>query len=175
MRKELGKKGAIELSMNTIIIVVIGITILTLGLRWIYGIFGGLTEQSTQIEQITQDQINELFGQSGDIIKLPASIISVQKGKTSNAQIFIRNIFSTSHTFKYTIIPDEGTMLPGSVNWYKKDVKLASGDGFKDFIRFDSKNLALGTYSFRINVICTDCSPPEETPPAPLILEVVAK
>lgn len=176
MKRALGKKGAIELSMNTIIIVVIGITILTLGLRWIYGIFGGLTDQSTQIEQISQDQINELFGsQSATIIKLPASIINVQKGRTNNAQVFIRNIYSTSQTFKYTVTIDEGTIPTGSVNWYKNEVKLASGEGFKDFIRFNTKNLPLGVYSFRINVICMDCGPPENIPPAPLILEVVAK
>ena len=30
------KKGAIELSMTTIIVVVIGITLLSLGLMWVY-------------------------------------------------------------------------------------------------------------------------------------------
>ncbi len=175
MRKELGKKGAIELSMNTIIIVVIGITILTLGLRWIYGIFGGLTEQSTQIEQISQDQINELFGKTGDVVRLPSNIVTVQKGKTKNAQVFIRNKLPETHKYKYIVTPDEGTVPAGSVTWYKQEVELKSSDGFKDFVRFDTTNLVLKTYSFRINVVCTDCNPPQNEPPVPLILEVVAK
>ena len=32
------KKGAIELSMTTIIVIVIGITLLTLGLTWVRGL-----------------------------------------------------------------------------------------------------------------------------------------
>ena len=51
------KKGALELSMNTIVIIVIGVTILTLGLRWVYTLFGGITERSQEIDEQLKKQI----------------------------------------------------------------------------------------------------------------------
>lgn len=175
MRIELGKKGAIELSMNTIIIVVIGITILTLGLRWIYGVFTNLEEKSNQIDEMTQDQLNDIFSRGGGIIKLPEPIVSVQKGETTEAQVIMRNIFSNKQTFKYTITRDEGTIPAGSITWNKKEVTLESGDGVKSYIIINTKTLPIGVYSFTVNVVCTDCRPPESIPPAPLIIKVISK
>jgi hypothetical protein len=54
------KKGAIELSMTTIIVIVIGITLLTLGLTWVRGIFDDL-------EGVTTDAFDEAQGAIGDL------------------------------------------------------------------------------------------------------------
>ncbi|HLC72041.1 MAG TPA: hypothetical protein VJH37_00500 [Candidatus Nanoarchaeia archaeon] len=174
MRKELGKKGAIELSMNTIIIVVIGITILTLGLRWIYGIFGGLTEQSDKIKTLSEDQITALFGASDKAVNIPTSIVRAQQGKEYNLRIMMRNIEQSQHTFKYAVIAEEGNVPAASVRWYNKEIKLTSGQGFEDIITFNTKNYALGTYRFRVMLTCSDCTPIQEES-APVILEVVTK
>lgn len=174
MKRELGKKGAIELSMNTIIIVVIGITILTLGLRWIYNIFGGLQEQSDKIKTLSEEQITALFGASDKAINIPASIISVQQGKEYNLKVMMRNVLQAPHTFKYALVLEEGTAPANSVRWYKKDIKLNSGQGFEDIVTFSTKGYALGTYRFRVNLVCNDCTPAEQES-APIILEVKAK
>ncbi|MBS3144525.1 hypothetical protein J4208_02980 [Candidatus Woesearchaeota archaeon] len=174
MRKELGNKGAIELSMNTIIIVVIGITILTLGLRWIYGIFGGLTEQSDKIKTLSEDQITTLFGASDKAVNIPTSVVRVQQGKEYNLRIMMRNIEEEAHKFKYIVIAEEGNAGANSVRWYNKEITLTSGQGFEDIITFNSDKYALGTYRFRVMLTCTDCTPPQEES-APVILEVVAK
>ena len=171
--KRLRKKGAIELSMNTIIIVVIGITILTLGLRWIYSVFGGLTEQSDQIKQISEDQIKQIFKDSSDPINIPTSIASIAQGKNYNMRALMRNIYPATHKFKYTI-EAESTIPPGSVAWSKGETSLNSGQGFEDIITFNTRNYALGTYRFRVKLTCLDCTPPEEDS-APIVLEVTAK
>jgi hypothetical protein len=174
MRKELGRKGAIELSMNTIIIVVIGITILTLGLRWIYGVFENLGTGTDQVNRLTEDQISALFGASDKAINIPTSIVRVQQGKEYNLRIMMRNIQQAQHTFKYTVTLEDGSAPVDSVRWYKKELKLSSGQGFEDIITFNTKNYALGTYRFRVGLVCGDCAPAEEES-APVILEVVAK
>ena len=174
MKKNIHKKGAIELSMNTIIIVVIGITILTLGLRWIYNIFGGLQEQSDKIKTLSEEQITALFGASDKAVNIPSSIISVQQGKEYNLRVMMRNILPAPHAFKYTVALEEGTAPVNSVRWYKKDIKLNSGEGFEDIITFNTKGYALGTYRFRVNLMCNDCTPAEQES-APIILEVKAK
>ena len=175
-----GKRGAIELSMNTIIIVVIGITILTLGLRWIYGIFGGLEEQQQSLERLSEEQINDLIGGSSEQINLPASNIKVAHGKKHNLRLVIQNVLSNTHTFKYSLEVDSvpgGTpeqQVMSKLNWYKKDITLKSAEGFKDFISFDTSKLPLGTYRFRIVLNCIDCSGQEDSS-APLIVEVMPK
>ena len=42
-KKSFSKKGAIELSMTTIIVIIMGITLLSLGLIWIRGTFSEIT------------------------------------------------------------------------------------------------------------------------------------
>lgn len=175
-----GKRGAIELSMNTIIIVVIGITILVLGLRWIYGIFGGLEEQQQQLERLTNEKIIELFGESDDAINLPTSFIKVSQGKKHNLRVIMRNIWGETHNFKYIMEADsipksiQSSVVMQNINWYKKDIKLNSGAGFQDYISIDTKNFPLGVYRFRAKITCLDCSPQEEES-LPIILEVTAK
>lgn len=66
----MGKKGAIELSMNTIVVVVIGITLLVLGLVFVRGIFQRLGiigtkafeagEQELKLIQAGESKINFL-------------------------------------------------------------------------------------------------------------------
>ena len=174
MKKSLGKKGAIELSMNTIIIVVIGITILTLGLRWIYGIFDDLTGTTGKVKMYSEEQITQLFGGSDKAVNILVTIVSVQQGKEYNLRVMMRNILPASHAFKYTVALEEGTAPVNSVRWYKKDIKLNSGEGFEDIITFNTKGYALGTYRFRVNLMCNDCTPAEQES-APVILEVKAK
>ncbi|MDD5133423.1 MAG: hypothetical protein PHD81_01100 [Candidatus Nanoarchaeia archaeon] len=52
------KKGAIELSMTTIIVIILGVTLLSLGLMFIKGTFGNIT-----------DITDKTFDQADDIIK----------------------------------------------------------------------------------------------------------
>mgnify|MGYP001571340142 CR=1 FL=1 len=174
MKISLGKKGAIELSMNTIIIVVIGITVLTLGLRWIYDVFGGLSEQSDKIKTLSEEQITALFGASDKAINIPTSIVRVQQGKEYNLRVMMRNILQASHTYTYKVIPEDGNMPANSVRWYNKEIKLNSGQGFEDIITFNTKNYALGTYRFRVTFACNDCVPAEEES-TPIIVEVITK
>src|SRR3989344_788859 len=91
LKKE--KKGAIELSMTTIVVVVIGITILTLGLRWIYNIFGGLESQRQKLIEATEEQIRETFGKSNDPFNLLTSAVSVKQGSFYDLGAGIKNTF----------------------------------------------------------------------------------
>jgi hypothetical protein len=175
-----GKRGAIELSMNTIIIVVIGITILTLGLRWIYGIFGGLEEQQQQLERLSEEQIVALFGGSQDAINLPTSIVKVPQGKRYNLQVIIRNILGNTQKFRYGLNVDsipsniQENIVMGKISWHKSEMNLPSGEGFQDYVSFDTSKLPLGIYRFRLVLDCLDCTPADSRS-APVILEVTAK
>ena len=93
MKKRMSKKGAMELSMNTIVIVVIGITLLVLGLVFVRGIFTKLGGLGTEAFQQAEQELKQI--QAGDTkINFPASI-DVKKGKSSSPTLRICNIDGT--------------------------------------------------------------------------------
>ena len=83
------KRGALELSINTIVIVVIGITLLTLGLVFVRGIFGKLNELSEDTFGTAQAQIGRL-GQ-GEARLITPSVVTVKQGKTTKQNLVIGN------------------------------------------------------------------------------------
>lgn len=176
------KRGAIELSMTTIVIVVIGITILTLGLRWIYSIFTSLEEQSQQLDKLTQDEIRDIFRRTDEAISSLQSSFSVEQGKKYNLDIYIRNIKSESHKYKYKFETDQesipSTVTPEAfirkITWFKIEFSLASGEGYKNIAVFDTKGLPLGTYLLKVILECTDCGAPE-THIVQIVMEVSPK
>lgn len=86
------KKGAIELSINTIVIIVLAMSMLILGLVLIKGLFSGASD----IIDITNDQtiakINEQFGSDEKVVIYPISRkIEVKQDKPMNFAIGIKN------------------------------------------------------------------------------------
>jgi hypothetical protein len=108
------KRGALELSINTIVIVVIAVTLLTLGLYFVRGIFGNLTEIS-----------EETFGKSSTIIdslnidtKISSpSSISVSQGKTKTFKVLVGHdgTLSGQKSFRIQLKPNIPSGLNGKV------------------------------------------------------------
>ncbi len=177
---ETRKKAALDLSMNTIVVVVIGIVILTLGLRWIYGIFGGLEEQRKQLDEATEQQIRDTFGESDEPLNLLTTTISIEQGKFADIGVGIRNTLSEEHTFRYMIettdIPSniQANQVLGWVRWDKSNLLLKSGEIYTDVISIDPKDAPLGIYKLKVVLQCVDpgCS---ETDSVPLTVRIVAK
>lgn len=93
MKKRMSKKGAMELSMNTIVIVVIGITLLVLGLVFVRGIFTKLGGLGTEAFQQAEQELKQI--QAGDTkLNFPASI-DLKKGKSSSPVLRICNTDGT--------------------------------------------------------------------------------
>ena len=94
------KRGAIELSITTIVVVVIGVTLLTLGLVFVKGIFGKLTSLS-----------DDIFGKSSTIIdtltidtKLSvSSSVSVEQGRTTTLKVQVGHDGTLSGTKTFSI------------------------------------------------------------------------
>jgi len=93
MVRGVSRKGAMELSMNTIVVVVIGITLLVLGLVFVRGIFtrlGGLGGSAFQKAETELQQI-----QSGETkINFPQNV-EVKKGKSTVETIRVCNTDGT--------------------------------------------------------------------------------
>ena len=88
------KKGALELSVGTIVVIVIAMSMLILGLVLVRNIFSGATEATELINNNVKAQINQLFNQEGTktVVYLPDNQADVEKGKTYNVRFGIKNV-----------------------------------------------------------------------------------
>jgi len=88
------KKGAIELGMNTIIIVVIGITLLSLALVWIRGMMGeegigGLTEGAFGQ---AQSAIGDIYEGTSEELSIVPETLSISPGESNEAKVVFSNL-----------------------------------------------------------------------------------
>ena len=65
MKRKINNKGALELSVGTIVVIVIAITMLILGLVLVRTIFRGSTESIDVLNEGVQDEIASLFAGEG--------------------------------------------------------------------------------------------------------------
>lgn len=86
------KRGALELSVSTIVIVVIGVTLLTLGLLFVTSIFTDIGGQQKQLTAFSDEKIREIFEGSEDYINIPATRIKIKIGETETIDILIKNV-----------------------------------------------------------------------------------
>ncbi len=179
----LSKKGAIEMSMQTIIIIVIGVTLLTLGLRFVYTTFSDIGGQQEKVSDLTEKQLLDLFGESEEVIYLPRDQISVEQGETENLDVIIKNSGSKDgikFAYEVNAVDAPGDMELSSVSdwfvWNQIGKTLNSGKGYQEklLIRVP-QNARLGTYLISLEM--TTCGDPEICDPFPesqLILEVTS-
>ena len=101
------KKGALELSVRTIVILVLPMSMLILGIVLIRNIFGGATNAVDLIDDNVKAQINSLFNTDENKkiqVYLPEHSADVEPGKRYNVQFAIKNIVSGvsgAQTFNY--------------------------------------------------------------------------
>lgn len=80
------KKATMEMSVGTIVTIVLLMTVLILGLVMIRTIFKGSIENINGIDTAVKDQINKLFSEdtSRQIVVYPTSrYVTIKKGRTT--------------------------------------------------------------------------------------------
>jgi len=156
------KKGAVELSMTTIIIIVIGITILSLGLVWIRSVFSDVGELTSGAFEQGDAQIQEIFGGTDQPVALSPSETTLSQGDTETATLAINNLGGGSVTVSATaeskalggatadsLICAFSDTLGDSSNTYT----LTSGSGVGGLkVIIEDKGSAIGTYACVITV-----------------------
>src|SRR3989344_6348069 len=94
------KKGAIEFSMTTIMVVIIGVAVLALGLAWVRGTF-------KQIDELTKTSLENAETILGEVaftgkISAPATITMDQKD-AKKFRVLVRNTQVIEDTFTLEI------------------------------------------------------------------------
>ena len=96
------KKGALELSVNTIVVIVIGVTLLTLGLVFVRTLFSNLEE----ISKGTFDKANELLEGLENVDKpltVIPSEIDVKKGEDDAVKVVLANFEQNTLNLRISI------------------------------------------------------------------------
>jgi len=104
----IGKKGQMQMSVGTIVTIVLLMTVLILGLILVRTIFSGAVNNINSIDQVVKEEINKLFAEddSRKIVVYPSTRkIFLEKGNDEGAgfAFAIRNVETTEGEFSYTV------------------------------------------------------------------------
>lgn len=110
------KKAAMEMSIGTVVTIVLLMTVLVLGLVLVQKIFGGATDNIDEINDQVRSQINDLFN-----VEEKEVIVALGTKQTANVK---RGTEDFGFVFAYQ--PDE----PDKLNGAKYDIEVADGDKY---------------------------------------------
>lgn len=97
-KRRMNRKGALELSINAVVILILAITMLGLGLGFIRGLFGGTVEKFAEIgEQLEEEQRTTLLESASEVTFLTSNI--KVKGREKSVSFAIRNNRPNDLTF----------------------------------------------------------------------------
>ncbi|MBR9701698.1 hypothetical protein GOV13_02130 [Candidatus Pacearchaeota archaeon] len=113
MRKITSKKAAMEMSVGTIVTIVLLMTVLILGLVLVRSIFSGAIKNIEGIDSAVESEIQKLFAESNTkkIVIIPSTReVEIKKGEDTRGFGFsIRNIGESADRFSYSISAEEAS------------------------------------------------------------------
>ena len=148
------KKAQMQMSVGTIVTIVLLMTVLILGLVLVRTIFSSAVENINSIDQAVKNEINKLFSEddSRKIVIYPSTrIITIQKGNQDflGFAFSIRNLETTEGEFTYNVFVNDPNIrqkcninVQEAESWIKAGksgkVTIAPGNLMLDpeFVRF---------------------------------------
>jgi len=165
-----GKRGAIELSISTIVIIVLAMSMLILGLVLVKSIFSGAKYNVDQMNDKVKDQISKLFAEdTRAVVYLPNNLLTIKQGENWGLAFAIQNKIA-SQEFNWTVRTTDlrteekcGVSQEEAMAWITTGdagrAQIASGQQYTDIIRF---NIPEGSVSdvasciLRFQIVITD-------------------
>lgn len=162
------KRGAIELSIGTIVIIVLAMSMLILGMVLIKNIFTGSSQNVLQMNDKVKNEINKLFVEDKKtVVYLPNQIAKIEQNEDWGVAFGIMNLArgtAEAGRFHYDVTvsdPDvrtkcgidersiEGWMTTGRSD----DLIISPGESYAGIVRFlIPENAPLCTVRFHIDV-----------------------
>ncbi len=118
------KKGAIELSMSTIIVIIMGVTLLTIGIMWIKGLSTQLTSTTDQAFGVSNDEISKL-GLRDQKVYVPNLEKKIGIGENDKSTVYVQNFLGADEKFSVKFEGDGST-------WFSTapETEIPSGEVF---------------------------------------------
>jgi len=104
-----GKRAAMEMSVGTMVTIVLLMIVLVLGIFFIQKIFSTGTNAIDQLDNSVKGELSKLFGQdeTRQIVFYPSRDISIKKGDSGGFAFSLRNTERTDGVFSYTVFVQE--------------------------------------------------------------------
>jgi len=117
------KKGALELSINAIVVLILAITILGLGIAFIRGQFGALRGQFEQVSGEVKTELINKIRESGELLVFSRGEIDVQTGKKDTVYYGISNTAPQKACF-YVVVQCLNAQNPTDPEYCTQDIRL---------------------------------------------------
>ncbi len=146
-----GKRGAMEMSIGTIVIIVLAMSMLILGMILIQNIFGGASDNIMQMNDKVKGEINKLFVEDKrTVVYLPNQIAEIQQNEDWGIAFGIMNLergTSEAGRFHYDVTVsdpdvrtkcgiDERTIEGWIRTGRSDDATIAPGQSYFGIVRF---------------------------------------
>ena len=99
----MNNKGAIDLSVNMIVIIIISIVILVLGITLMYQLIEGSLDIKNTLDARTQSELERLLVDQGKKVALPLSTITLLRSESHVFGLGILNVDATNDQFLITV------------------------------------------------------------------------
>ena len=157
-------KGAIELSMTTVVIIVLAMTMLILGLVLVRTIFQGATYNVQSINDKVRAEINKLFTEEEQaiVVYLPELKATMKMGDTFAVAFAFRDPDRTGGTFSYSIQADNPSTACGITKTEAErfisagktgSITVAGGESWYGLVRFQPTKATPKGCILRYNIV----------------------
>jgi len=96
-------RGAIDLSIETLVIIIISLVVLSAGITLIYQFIGGAEDIKAQLDLKTQDELERLLVGQGKKVALPLHVATVPRGDSHVFGLGILNTYDATESFQVQI------------------------------------------------------------------------
>jgi|SRR3989344_199082 len=174
------KKGDLNLSIQLIVVVVIAFVVLGLGLNFVRTQFGELDKSALSIQESVRIQILDDLRTGNKKLSFPVTNIKMERGKSSDEALGVKNINEGSMTYSITIEKLQKQGLPetdtgNTASWANEIIFFLDTVGSSSLgatesrlhpIRITAAPNSGGTYLFKlvINNLPTTSNPDPITP-----------
>ena len=151
----MNKKGAIELSMTTIIVIVVGVVILSLGLMFVRGVFSKVETLSGGAFEEAENVLNDIATHDQEVT-VP-STVSVKQGEQKTFRIWIVNQQAERKDYVLSIAPEKLDIQGISFILPSNTANLETGNevGFVVGVSI-AKTVPKGIYGYKAVVLNVD-------------------
>lgn len=163
------KKAQMQMSVGTIVTIVLLMTVLILGLVLVRNIFGSATKVIDLTDSQLTEEVNKLFGEDKGVVVYPASRrVEIEQDDIDGFGVGIKNLIGGAvgaNTFSYEVLVsdpylqqkcgvNENTVLGWIVTGRaENDIPIASGDKSTQRVILNiPKGSPLCTFRLRVNV-----------------------
>ncbi|MFA6023324.1 MAG: hypothetical protein WC781_04510 [Candidatus Pacearchaeota archaeon] len=131
------KKAAIELSMTTIVVVVLSLTLLIMGFVLVRSVMCGAINSTKQINDKMKDEINNLFGSTGGEVQCLGSKgdpVALVPGRTNVIGCIVRPESENTYYFKVTPSTEftDPKIIDRVEDWLSVETTYVIGPGDED-------------------------------------------